>query len=322
MTDLLKAAFEYKQAGMSIVGITNNKRAFPWHWGKYQNEIISDEFLFRIFSNSNVMGIAIVCGNISGNLEVIDMDTKYDLSGTLFDRYCEQVYSNSPELYQKLPIAITKNKGYHFFYRCEEIGNYSALAKRLCTETEKLANPDEKIKVLIEIIAKGGYVVTHPTIGYSFIQHDLKKIPCISPSERLLLFTIARSFNEYYEPEPIIIHPRIHYYDPQSPFDDYNSRGDVLYALSDLLVRHGWIKVKTTSKRTYFRRPGNTDHDTSGDYNHQLGLFGVKSTNTDFQRDKGYKPHAVYAILECNGDFKLAAKRLLAEGYGVPYRDR
>lgn len=250
------------------------------------------------------------------------MDSKYDLTGTLFDRYCENLYNNSPELYKKLPIAITKNKGYHFFYRCKEIGNYSALAKRLCTETEKQTNPDQKIKVLIEIISKGGYVVTHPTMGYGFIQHDLKRIPRISTIERQLLFTVGRSFNEYYEPDPIIIHPPIHNFDLESPFDDFNSRNDVFNVLSALLIQHGWIKVKTTSIKTYFRRPGNTEHDTSGDYNHQLGLFGVKSTNTDFQKDKGYRPHAVFAILECDGNFKLAAKRLISLGYGVAYNCR
>lgn len=317
MIDLVKAALEYKRAGLSIIGVKDNKQSLHY-WKKYQYEIMPDELLVKIFNHPLVKGIAVVCGSISGNLEVIDMDSKYDLSGTLFNRYCEKLYKSSPELYTMLPIAKTKNNGYHFFYRCREIGNYSTLAKRPCTKTEKLNNPDEKIKVLIEVKAKGGYVIVPPTKGYWFIQHDIKNTPLIENTEKQLLYTIAKSFNEYSAPKPerICFSPAI--YDPLSPFSDYDFRGDVI----ELLKRHGWKIVKTTPAKTDFRRPGFTDHDKSGDYNHQLGLFGVFSPNTDFEVGKGYRPYQVYAILECGCDFKLAAKKLLKEGYGVPYKKR
>jgi hypothetical protein len=47
-----------------------------------------------------------------------------------------------------------------------------------------------------------------------------------------------------------------------------------------------------------------------------MGLFSVFSTNTPFKVGKGYRPASVYAILECNGDLKAAARKLLDEGYG------
>ena len=76
--------------------------------------------------------------------------------------------------------------------------------------------------------------------------------------------------------------------------------------------------MRETPDKTVFRRPGLTDHDTSGDFHHRLNLFTVFTTSTDFIANKGYNPSAVYAILECNGDFSLAAKKLLQEGFGVP----
>lgn len=317
MNDLLKAALEYKQAGLSIVAVKDNKKCIHY-WRKYQYEIMSDDLIIETFSDSEVKGIAIVCGCISGNLEVLDMDSKYDLTGTLFNRFCESLSQESHELYKLLPIARTKNNGYHFFYRCTEMGSYTALAKRNCTDTEKMHNPKEKSKVLIEVQAKGEYVVVFPTMDYCFIQHDLKNIPHIAPNEKKLLYKIASAFNEYSEPKLKVVHTPMHYYDPESPFDDYNIRGDVI----SLLQLHGWKVVGTTPIKTYFRRPGNTDHDTSGDYNHELRLFGVFTPNTEFERGKGYKPYAVYAILECNGDFRLAAKRLIKEGYGIAYKNR
>jgi len=325
MNDLIKAALEYRQAGFSIIPVRENKHSLG-SWKIYQNEIMPVDLLFELFTNNETKGIAVVCGAVSGNLGVIDMDSKYDLTGSLFERYCEILYKRSQELYKKIPIAITRNKGYHFFYKCPGTGKYKCLAKRDCTDSEKVIKPDEKFKVLIELKANGGYVVVHPTIGYRFIQHDLNTIPVIETEEQELLFTIARSFNgcKEKEPGPIKSHhvyiPSI--YDPESPFDDYDNRTDVLYALIDLLTKHGWKKVRSTSLRTYFCRPGNANHETSGDYHHLLGLFGVFSPNTEFEVSKGYKPHAVFAILECGGDFKLAAKQLLKQGYGVAYNKR
>ncbi len=78
--------------------------------------------------------------------------------------------------------------------------------------------------------------------------------------------------------------------------------------------------MRRIGARTFLRRPGETDHDTSADFNHELCLFGVMTTSTVFKRKIGYRPCAVYAILECNGDFRLAARTLLAKGYGVPYK--
>jgi Bifunctional DNA primase/polymerase, N-terminal len=317
MNDLLKAALEYKQAGLSIIGVKNNKQSLHC-WKNYQYKIMSDELLIKTFSHPAVNGIAVICGNISENLEMIEIDSKYDLTQTLFERYIQYLYSTSSELVDRLVIASTKNKGYHFYYRCTDVGKNTVLAKRHCSDTEILNNPDEKVKVLIETRGNGGYAIVYPTMGYRFIQHDLKNIPVIDPEQRHLLFTIARSFNLYQEPLPDKSYSKIVCYDSESPFADYDARGDVV----ELLEKHGWKVVRRTFNKTYFRRPGNTDHETSGDYNHQLGLFGVFSTSTDFEVCKGYRPYAVYTILECQGNFKLAAKRLLNEGYGTAYKDR
>ncbi|GEP97676.1 hypothetical protein CCY01nite_39360 [Chitinophaga cymbidii] len=129
---------------------------------------------------------------------------------------------------------------------------------------------------------------------------------------------IAKSFNTVATPSPSKKIASGHKIDRNSPFNDYNNRGDIIA----LLEKYGWRVVKTSSLKTYFRRPGYTEHETSGDFHHGLGLFSVFTTSTEFIPCTGYRPYAVYAILECGGNFKLAAKRLLEEGYGVPYKSR
>jgi predicted RNA binding protein YcfA (HicA-like mRNA interferase family) len=234
----------------------------------------------------------------------------------LFDRFRDGVDARSPGLIQKTVLATTKNNGYHLWYRCDDVGRNTVLACRPTTDIERFFCPEELVKVLIETRANGGYGVVAPTPGYVFVQGDLGNAPWIQPEEREILFSVARSFNTFTEPgyEPIT-RPQP-YSRAGSPLLDFDRRGDVV----SLLEKHGWIVVRQNSIQTLFRRPGPTDHDTSGDYHHQLNMFGVMSTSTVFKKGKGYRPSAVFAHLECGGDFTLAAKRLVEAGYGIPYR--
>lgn len=316
MEELLKYAHYYKSLGYSVIAVGANKQSIH-SWKKYQNFIIDDYTLKEVFTRPAAWGIAIVCGMVSGNLEVIDLDEKNNLDGNLLEQFLTKVIDFDAGLHSRLTIAATKNNGYHFFYKCIEIGNNCHLARRPCSNIEIAGNHNQKVKVLIESKSEGGYVIVYPTSGYLFIQNDLENLPTISPSERMVLLEIARSFNKYQEPEPVSNNYSYIFYGRESPFNDYNARGDIIA----LLERHGWKVVRTTSMKTYFKRPGDTDHKTSGDFHHGLGLFGVFTTSTVFIPQKGYRPSAVYAILACDGDFKLAAKRLLEEGYGMPYKN-
>jgi Bifunctional DNA primase/polymerase, N-terminal. len=315
MKELIEAALFCKNLELSITAIKENKESVR-HWKKYQHSIISDYEINCLFSDQQAFGIAVICGLVSKNLEVIDIDEKNDPRQCLFRKFIASIEGYNPALLSRLVIATTRNAGYHLFYRCNEIGNNLVLARRSSTKEELAVNPDQKVRVLIETRGEGGYVIIHPTPGYRFIQHSLADIPVIPPDDRRRLLKIATSFNRYKETQLVKPKSSVYHAPEISPFNDYNARGDIIA----LLERHGWTVVKTTELKTYFRRPGNTDHETSGDFHHELGLFSVTSTSTDFIPFTGYRPYAVFAILECNGNFKLAAKRLLKAGYGIPYK--
>ena len=90
-------------------------------WTKYESERMKEEEVEALFSGANVKGLGIICGAISGNLEVIDVDTKYDNTGSLWDELRGLIEDNLPELYKSLVIAQTKSGGYHIYYRCSFI---------------------------------------------------------------------------------------------------------------------------------------------------------------------------------------------------------
>jgi hypothetical protein len=295
---------KYLDFGVNVIAVNDKKQAiFPWK--EYQSRAITKDELEKQMADPRAKGIAVICGAVSGGLEVIDIDTKYET----FPLW-EQIKNKIPQdIFAKLHIVQTKSNGYHLYYKCEEIEGNQKLAQRLPTNEELKSSPQIKTYCIIETRGEAGYVVAPPSEGYTIVQ---KGINIITIEERSTLFEVMRSFNEIIEEQIIEAHQRPSTKDyGVSPFEDYNKRGDV----SALLQSHGWTIVKENSERVYYLRPG-SKAEHSGSYNKSLGLFSVFSVNTPFTPQKGYRPAIVYAILEHNADYKKAAKALLEQGYG------
>lgn len=286
---------------------------------------------------SNCIAVGLVCGKPSGNIEVIDIDQKYSLDGKLYDNYKRLIHEVDKSLLSKIVVQKTKNGGYHFIYRCTQIGGNTKLANRQTSDEEKedtytktyeaellkgkdeseakkialKAKTNDKVRVLIETRGLGGQIVCYPSIGYEFIYGDFYSIREITIEERETLHNIARQFNQTVE-EYIPAAKIKSKIKGLSVFDDYNMRGDVVA----LLQNHGWKVVGRKGTRTIFLRPGQVSSLTSGNYDEQTKWFSVFTTSTEFEPEKAYLPYAVFAVLECNKDFSEASKRLYDMGFG------
>lgn len=305
---MIKSAKYYLSQGFSVIATDNIKRAIlPWK--EYQSHLPTEEQLSIQFNHPKASGLAVICGAVSGNLEVIDIDTKHDLTGTLWQDYKAEIAPLIDKL--KLYIVQTKSGGYHIYYRCEVIEGNQKLSRRHASEAELKDNPNIKEIVLIETRGEGGYVIAPPTEGYTKQSEFI--IPVISIDDRDFLLSAARSFNEIVEePRPEMRSAPAGSQYQKTPWDDYNDRCDVV----SLLQSHGWQFIERKGQRTLLKRPGQTDAYSSADYHHELNLFKVFSTSTQFEPGKGYKPFAVYAILNHNKDFSAAAKQLVVDGFG------
>lgn len=326
MSKLTEKAKEYTAKGLSVLPTDKDKKPVT-AWKKYQTELITQEEIENYFSRSSVAGIAIITGAISGNLEVIDVDSKYDLSrsseneiGDLWRDLSSTLEQSLPNVFKSLVIAKTRGGGYHIYYRCSSIAGNLKLSNRYTTPLERADEPADKTRVLIETRGEGGYVIAPPTQGYEYIQGNLNDIPTITPQDRDTILNISRSFNEVEveEPKPVVTKPTPtgSSFTGLSPWDDYNKRGDIV----SLLVSKGWKIVNQTGERINLLRPGKTDSKTSGNYHTGLRVFKVWSSSTEFSTDKGYNPSQVFSLLECNGDSKETYRKLLELGYGEPYR--
>lgn len=299
-------AKEYSKAQLSVIPTKEDKLPALPTWKPYQSQRIKEDEVETLFSGGNVKGLAIICGAISGGLEVIDVDTKHDTTGSLWDELRGLIEDNLPELYSRLVIAQTKSGGYHIYYRCKEIKGNLKLATKLNKE------------VLIETRGEGGYVIAPPTPKYTYIQGEPINIPTITPEDRDILFSISKSFNELEEIKPKVNNTTSTTYNSTglSPFEDYNQRGDIV----GLLESKGWRVVNQRGERINLLRPGSTDSKTSGNYHTGLRTLRVFSSSTEFNPDKAYNSSQVFSLLECNGDNKLTYRRLLELGYGEPYK--
>lgn len=301
--NLLESAQTYIKNGFSVISTDNTKRSL-FQWKKYQKEIPTLDELGNLFSHRKAQGIGVICGAVSGGLEVIDVDCKYGID---FNAYATEIRKVDILLYSKLLIVNTVSNGYHLYYRCEEIQGNQKLANRIATAEEIKENPNLKEFVLIETRGEGGYVIAPPSEGYRIIQNE--KVPLISISERNVLFACARMFNQTIDEIKLPSDSDATSYGLK-PWEDYNNRSNI----TELLEKHGWSVVNTIGERVFFKRPGATSF-TSANYHTGKKVFYVFTTSSQFE-NKGYSPFAVFALLECNNDFKEATRRAVDMGYG------
>jgi hypothetical protein len=255
-------------------------------------------------------GVGLVCGKLSSGVEVLDIDLKYDISGTLYKKFKDAVHLVAPGLLNKLTVVKTVSGGYHWIYRCTVIQGNLKLAQRYATGEEQISG--EKVKVLIETRGEGGYIATVPTKGYDLVYGSLETIQDITPEEREILLNCAREFNEVLTEFKPTQRQEKKQIKGKTPFEDYNERGDVVA----LLTTHGWTPVKSRGSKILMKRPGSTTAAHSGNFDTERNHFSVFSTSTEFEPQTAYLPYAVFAYLECKKDFPEASRKLYELGYG------
>lgn len=286
--------------GLSLIPIQDGTKKPTVKWKESQTEAKHYE------GYDYASAWAVVTGRVSGNAECIDIDLKVldddIIKETTWEEYKALIDNQMPELFAKITIQQTTNKGYHLFYRCPDgqIDGNHILAKTELNLT------------LFETRGEGGYVLVAPSNGYQVIQGDLNDIQNISIEERQCLLDTAKKFNAYIEEQKVEVIERIS--NPDSPWSHYNQKGDPI----PVLEKHGWKVVDRQGVKICLERPGKNEHTQSATWNNDgERWFYVFSSNAHpFEQNKAYRASQVFAMLECNNDWSLTATRLKALGYG------
>lgn len=313
MSKVFAEARRLVAADLSVIPIAADGSKRPLvSWKPFQRRRPTVAELMRSFA-SDTCGLAIIGGDVSGGLEVLDFD-----AAEVFDPWCAMVEGLAPGLLGRLPLGQTPSAGRHVPYRCAIIQGNQKLAQRLIA--------DDRPETLIETRGEGGYAIIPPsppachTLNQPYVQlrGDLAAIPIITPEERTILLNAARSFNAYVKPTRFVsggASPGSPQAKGGRPGDIFNTRAEWV----DILESQGWTRVGRQGEVTLWQRPGKRERGCSATTNYAgSDLLYVFSTNAHpFEPQTAYTKFAAYALLEHGGDFAAAAKALAAKRLGA-----
>lgn len=306
--------------GLSVIPVRDKQEGekpakTPYYsWKKYQTTPYTKDELWHDMESKGTTAVSIICGKISGALEVIDVDIKFkgDAGIQLFNI----IQDFNADLFKRLRIHRTPSGGFHLLYRIynppDDLPGNLKLAGRKATEQELTDKPKVKIYNFLETRGEGGYILAPPSMGYT-IHKDIP-IPLITWQEREDLINLCKGMDEEIKHIPSYrsTEKTNNYYD-ECPWDDYNNRADPI----DIMLRNGWQHETTkNANNIYFTRPGkNTGISMS--FREDIRKFYCFTSSTDFDNNTAYSPVDVILQLEHGSDKKSCYAYLVNNGYGV-----
>lgn len=309
-------------------------------WLRYMDERADAGQMSEWFENDHQQGMAIICGKVSGNLEMLELE------GRAADaEHLDKVVSACREagilwLWDTLTsdgyAEWTPSGGIHLLYRItdHEVPGNTKVASRPKRD-EELTEAEQKVRAakpdaffmttLAETRGEGGYVIVAPSGGtvhpsgdsWTVVAGEIGKIPSISWDDRCLLHAAITKALDIPAPRAVLppkpALPKLAS-GAKRPGDDFNERGSW-----DFFERAGWSILEVKGSTTYWVKPGSnprdghhatTGHSPDGD---RLYVF---STATQFPAETPITKFAAYTELEHAGNWSAATKALAAEGYG------
>lgn len=320
-SSILDAALAYCRAGLSVVPNTTDgdKRPDLPTWDEYKLRPATEAEL-RGWFGDKPRGIGLVCGRVSGGLELLDFDDEQagdDWSSMMAEHY--------PDLLARLTRVRSPRPGLHVWYRVAgmDVPGSCTLARRPATPEELRDKPRLKNRKLVETrgqgaqgVVPGGALAVHKTRRpYVHVGGPgFDALAVVTAAERDVMLSLARSLDR--TPPEKVKPPRQPRPRPAGggdlPGDDFDRRAD----WHDLLTRNGWRFLFERAGVGYWQRP---DKDGPG-HSATLGyckakdgtpLLRVFSSNADpFEDGKAYGPFRFLVLAEHGGDYSAAARAL------------
>ena len=325
---LADVAREWQSHGVSVVPIQPNGTKRPAvKWAPYQATAPSLDQVNEWWGNGQNYGLALICGAVSGNLELLELEGRATGSTSL--TIIAETIKGTPveDLWNLLTgpdgyMEWTPSGGIHLLYR---------ISDQPVPGNQKIARND-KLEVLAETRGEGGYVVVAPTSGlchpsgesWELLQGQFGRLPVITWEQRTLLHAAIRMCLDE-SPEAAALTP---VRPPALPSSGGglsaggSSPGDEFEATTDwaeILEPHGWTLEYRHGPTRNWTRPGKERRDgasaTTG-HAHDRDRLYVFSTSTMFQSEVPYTKFGAYALLNHGGDHKAAAQALVRQGFG------
>ena len=285
--DLKEIAKKYYDAGLNILPASSREKRPLCAWKRYIKQRPTFDEVFSSIANFDAL--AIVCGETSGGVEVID----FDQQGAAFPAF----WNIEKETCAECVVETSQSGGKHLIYRREDCGSSLKLASN-------------KDGVLIETRGRGGICIISPSIGYTLERGDFTSLPILSRGDCEKIFTTARSFDETKrELRPVGGYlPKV-----ESVQNDGDSVAERLrngYEWLESLQRAGWLFLFENENYFYFSRPfQNVKGKIGGSFSKIDKFFHCFTSNAPpLEVDRSYSPLQLIAALDFDGDESRAAK--------------
>ena len=333
----------WQESGVSVIPILANQTKRPAiRWSPYIATAPTLDDVSQWWGNGKTWGLALICGAVSGNLEMTEVegramtsDSRTEIMNRMDElgaRYIWELLSGPEGFTETSPSG-----GIHFLYRISdhEVPGNTKIA-------QKGRDADGNRLCLVETRGHGGYVITAPTSGichpsgeaWQLLAGKYGQLPQITWEQRNLFHEALRlALDETptpltgvvsVAPAPLLATLVMPSGVPSSssvassltPGDDFEARVD----WHDILAPAGWrVSRKGPGGEREWTRPGKDPRDgisaTTGRANDRDRLY-VFSTSTEFRAEVPYTKFGAYALLNFGGDHHAAAQELVRLGYG------
>ncbi len=294
---ILDAALLAHRTGLSVVPPREDGTKAPiGGWRQYERRLSTEEEIRRWYARG-LTGLGIVCGEVSGHLEMLEFEGRAVAEGLWQEFKNAAAQTDLRDLLERIKLGYgerTPSGGYHVLYRCPDgVEGNLELAKRPPNEEE--AADDERAgkrpspRVLVETRGEGGYVVVAPSAGrvhqsglaYELVYGGFDTIVTITAAERAALLELARSLDRM----PVAASER---HDATSergasdrqPGTDFNRRANWA---TDVLEPAGWSLTGTDreGRQRWYRAPNGRPDWTSATVSADGEILYVFSTSTE-----------------------------------------
>ena len=313
MTTYLTTALAWYDAGACVIRAGHQKKPIG-SWTNYQTQRPSREQVSEWFNDPASLGLGIVCGAVSGNLEMLEIEGRAVRDGAVQALAQDAIALGLSDLLGKLFGGYkedTPSGGIHFIYR---------ITDHAVPGNTKIAQNRDR-EVLAETRGTGGFVVIAPTAGIDTpngktwtTDRGPANVIDLTWQERNDLHAIFRTLDAL--PDETDTRP-VHTGDTTGSGDRPGDHYAQNVTWEQILEPHGWSKVFTRNDVTHWRRPGKTEGTSATTGFGERGNLHIFTTSTIFALGSHSK-FAAYAVLNHHGNYAEAARALAAEGYGTP----
>lgn len=348
---LHEVARAWQTQGVSVIPILGNATKRPAvRWADFQVTAPTLGQLDEWWGNGKTYGLALICGQVSGNLEMVELEgraTSSDQITEILNR-CDELHIG--DLWDRItgPDGYTQHSpsgGLHIAYR---------ISDHEVPGNTKIAWTEDHL-CLSETRGEGGYFIAAPSPGtchpsgepWTLAGGTPGVLPSITWAERCNLHVaIGLALNPttrpyaitdspiLAEPTPTAHHPAppsvatLHPYPTQLVSTSHTTPGQSTPAdrweevtdWAEILEPHGWtVEHRGPGTEVHWTRPGKNRRDgasaTTGRAHDRDRLY-VFSTSTVFPAESPITKFGAFTLLDHRGDFRAAVLDLVDRGFG------